>query len=176
MNDLSQGGDANLPDGWAYPSPVYVNGEYISGGIVWRMKTPATGRDIAALKLSEGDGVTIDQGTLMGFYKPFYSAYGYRVQGKQDPAGGYGSENYEQQLIGENNNGVEFATDPIWYYTSDGEYVKGIPPNLGAFHKKHVGDNYYNLIEGPEPGSVADQMLDGGRYTWNETHKWYEIL
>ncbi len=73
-DELSLGG-GSIPEPWGYPSPVYLDGRYQSGGIVWHGQEPATDADVANLKEALGDDVTIDQGSLVGTADPAYTTF-----------------------------------------------------------------------------------------------------
>lgn len=72
-------GGGSIPDGWGYPSPVYVRGFLgrrikKSGGFVWNGSQPATEADIARL-LEWRAGAKVDPGTLVGRSSKDYSTF-----------------------------------------------------------------------------------------------------
>lgn len=161
-------GEGFVPDGWSYPAGK-------DGGMVWIGKEPATMSDYEALKQGLGDNVQVDMRSIVGLYNIRWTSAWNQQNPNAIPMGGEGSVAYELKLVGEVGNGVQFTKDPIWYYDSDGNLVKGIPPECGAYHQKYVGDGYYDNFEGPEPGSIAAKMHRGGEYYWDDVRKLYDV-
>ena len=162
-----------VPPGWSVPSPVFINGEYVDGGMVWMGKQEATQEDVAAVQESLGDTVPIDRSSLCGLWCWRWSSF-YTRHTTGTPAGGVGSVTYENQLVGD-SHGVSFAKEPIWYTNCDGVLVKGIPPEAGAYHEVYLGDDYYDLVEGVEPGSIADEIRGNGEFYWDDNRKLYDV-
>lgn len=171
MSDLGLGG--TFPDNWSHPRSVYVNGQYLDDGFIWVGKNPVTVADVVALADAVGDKVKIDWRSLVGLYNRSWSTLFNKLTPGATPTGGEGSQAYENQLVGE-SQGVIFTKSPIWYYDSDGKMVTGIPGNAGEYHKKYVA-GYEDIIEGPEPGSVAATMLGDGEYYWDAERALYDI-
>lgn len=183
MSDLSLGG-GGLPPGWGYPSPIYVNGEYVSGGMIWMGKKAATEADIEALRQAvDGAAVTIDDGTLVGIYNWRWHTFAEEVallQGRPPTSrmGGLGSQNYENQHVGESKGALfrKESDGPMWYTDTKGNLVYGIPrENAGCYHQKYVGDGYYDMVEGVEQGSPADKILGKGEFYWDEKRRLYDV-
>ena len=183
MSDLSTGG-GGVPPNWGIPSPVYVGGSYKIGGMIWMGKEHATEADIAALQESQGDDdVEIDQGTLVGIYHWSWMSFSDKVaflQGNPKPSrmGGLGSDAYERQLVGEGDGAIfrKESDGDMWYTTTGGELVYGIPPeNAGCYHNVYVGDGYYDPTEGVEQGSKADEILGKGEFYWDEKRRLYDV-
>jgi hypothetical protein len=63
----------------------------------------------------------------------------------------------------------------MWYTDASGTLVYGIPPMAGCYHKKYVGDGYYDNVEGVEQGSAADQILGRGEFYWDATRRLYDV-
>ena len=170
MSDLTTG--SSLSD-WSHPSPVYINGEYVTGGMVWMGKELVTLDDIQLLKKEMGDNVKVDRGSLVGLYHWAWTSLFTRYSSGQ-PAGGVGSEPYELQHVGE-GQGAQFTKEPIWYTTCSGELVKGVPPEAGCYHMVSVGGGYMDAVEGPEEGSPADGVRGGGTFYWDNERKLYDV-
>ena len=180
MSDLQNG--QTVPEGWGYPSPVYVNGEYRTGGMIWLGKEKATEADIQALKASLGEDVFIDQGTLCGTYTWHWIQFSDKVallQGIQPSRmGGLGSHVYEYQHVG-GGDGCTFRKESegdMWYTNTAGDLVYSIPPdNAGAYYWVDMGDNYRDAHEGVEQGSAADDALGRGEFYWDEARRLYNV-
>jgi len=179
---LSSGG-GYLPPGWGYPSPIYVDGQYLDDGMIWMDKVAATEADIAALNAAVGTVAKIDQGTLVGIYNAFWMTFADKVgflTGRPPVSrmGGLGSQNYENQLVGESKGALfrKESDGPMWYTDTKGNLVHGIPAaNAGCYHNKYVGDGYYDIVEGVEQGSPADVILGSGEFYWDETRRLYDV-
>ena len=170
MSDLSLGGGISK---WSQPSPVYINGEYVTGGMVWMGNQRVTLDDIQLLKNEMGDSVKIDRGSLVGLYHWAWTSLWTRYSSGQS-AGGVGSEPYELQHVGE-GQGAQFTKEPIWYVDCSGEFVNGIPPEAGCYHMVMVGGGYMDAVEGPEPGSPADKARGNGTFYWDDERKLYDV-
>lgn len=171
MSDLGLGGVG--PDNWSNPSPVYINGGYVTGGMVWIGKQAVTIDDIRALQDAYGKNVKIDMGSLVGLYDWSWTSLFTRHSTGQ-PMGGVGSTAYENQHVGE-SQGAVFAKKAIWYTDCSGELVKGIPPEAGCYHLVMVGGGYMDAYEGPEKGSPADKVRGSGEFYWDEERKLYDV-
>lgn len=154
---------------WSHPG-----GPGESAGMVWYGLDQCTPEDIKEIKEFIGSPDTaIDKLSLPGRYHPDWNSVGYASVGERNPNGGLGSVTYEQQKTGTDN--VRFAKEPIWYYTADGDLIKDIPPEAGAYYKRDMGDGYYDNVEGPEPDSPADKWRAGGEYYWDDENQWYQV-
>jgi len=181
MSELTTGG--SLPPNWGYPSPVYVGGEYRTDGMIWMGKERATEADIEALNEAVGATAGVDDGTLVGIYSPLWITFADKVaflQGNPPTSrmGGLGSQNYENQLVGESDGALfRKPTDgDMWYTTTEGNLVYGIPPdNAGCYHNVYVGDGYYDPTEGVAQGSAADKILGRGEFYWDEKRRLYDV-
>jgi hypothetical protein len=136
---------------------------------------PVTEADWAQLEgytRTDRDDLPIDQPTLVGRWDYDWSSW-YDEQDPDDPFGGVGSPVYESQLVGVD---VSFTDKAMWYRTVDGEYVKGIPPNLGAYHNWSDGMSTENR-EGPKPGTASAEYLEanGGNYYWDEVRELRDV-
>jgi len=177
MSDLSLGG-GTLPEGWSHANPIYIGGEYKTGGFVWTGKHPATADDLSAIAKFGAP----DQGTVSGLYSWDYHRFDELMaylQGRPptNRMGGIGSQNYENQLVGESDGALfrKESDGPMWYTNSEKKLVYGIPPMAGCYHKKYVGDGYYDNVEGVEQGSKADAILGRGEFYWDEARRLYDV-
>lgn len=183
MSDLTLGGP-DIP--WSHPSPWYnpSSKKYEHDGMVFYGLDKATQEDLDTLNdyLSGTrpgsvnlEWKDVDHRALVGRYHAKWSNYWYdndpNVEPHQKP-GGLGSDTYERQLVG---YGVEFAKEPIWHYDAEGNFIKAIPANMGAYHKYNWPDGYSDLIAGPEPESEAAILLNGGSYGWDDEAQYYII-
>ena len=177
MSDLSLGGTGLM---WSNPSPVYIDGEYVNGGMVWFGYEQCTTKDqqdwVDFLNTDGGnrtiDDVKWDYDSFVGrFHKDWTSLHYTHSTGGSKP-GGLGSHTYETQHVGA---GVQFAKAPIWHYTAEGALVKELPENAGAYHSVDVGGGYSDNHAGPAPDSPAAEYLGGGDYYFNESDGWYEV-
>lgn len=183
MSDLSLGG-GGIPANWSYPSPIYIDGSYQSDGMIWTGKKAATEADIEALKNSDaGPNVKIDERSLSGIYSWRWRTFAEEVmflRGTPPTSrmGGLGSQNYENQLVGESQGALfrKESDGPMWYTDSKGNLVYAVPPkNAGCYHRKYVGDGYYDAVEGVEQGSPADKILGKGEFYWDEQRRLYDV-
>ncbi len=159
-----------MPPDWSIGSPVYIDGGYTSGGLVWMGMNPATPENIAAATLALGDDTVFDYGTFYGRLDRRYKAYPYRIKNIPDPCGGLGSFTYQNQKVGYD---VKFAEEMIFYFDESGNYVKGIPPNCGAHHSNYYGE----ATVGPRPGSESEEILgEDGKYTWDEDNEYWVVV
>lgn len=168
---LSSGGSKHVPEGWSFPNAV----EGVSDGMVWVGRQPAKLADWLALREGLGEDVSVDRRSIVGLYDQSWSSYWNEKNPDAPKLGGEGSKAYELKLVGEAGNGVEFTREDIWYINVEGSLVKGIPPECGAYHRRYVGDGYYDLYEGPEPNSLAYELHKGGFYYWDDFRKLYDI-
>ena len=155
---------------WSYPSPVYHDGKYQSGGMVWMGDQPATEADKQALRVyytGEGEPA-FDELSLVGLFDPEWSCFRHTVKPTRHPQGGLRSFAYEHQKVG---RGVKFTDHAIFHFNEEGRHVHDIPPNHGAYHTGVNGDAY----AGPEPDSEAERILGDGLYFWNVKRNWYEV-
>jgi hypothetical protein len=142
-------------------------------GMVWIGTHQATQEDIDEVteyfKGYYPQGIPIEETTLCG-------TYSWKWQSSDPQAkkfGGLGSLTYETQLW--DGEGVSFTESPIWYYNSAGAMVKGIPPQLGAYHWVDKTDNVRDAYEGPEPCSKADLYRGNGEFYWNANRLMYDV-
>jgi hypothetical protein len=168
MTNMSNSPDLN----WSMPSkardgttdgPVYVGNE------------KATEEDLAALNADFGNaehtGEDVDSLSVVGFYDRHWTSNFYSKNTGGDKPGGLGSHNYETQKWG--GNGCQFKDYPVWHYTTEGDFVKEVPANLGECYKMDMGGGYYDLYAGVEPDSDCDKYLDGGVLVWDEMNDYY---
>ena len=187
MSELTLGGW--MAGNFSHPSPVYnpETGLYEHDGMVWLGKWPVGPAGIWALydymTSAPGStwespidmfkaGVHLDRLSLVGTYHPDWNSHYSNSLDPDKRNGGKGSKSYKMQRIAK---GVKFAVEPIWHYTPDGDLVKEIPPNLGAYHSIDMGDGYFNQYVGPEPGSKAEEQLGDGYYVFDEENGWYDV-
>ena len=166
MSDLSTGG--SYPEGWSIAQPIHVGGQAVYGKGIWVERLPAKIENIQAIGGFDSCDLRSIGGLWSARWSTLYDDY-YEV----DPSyksGGLGSAVYQTQKVGD---GVKFTKTSIWYEL-DGDYIKGIPPNLGAYHTASTNGETYNSA-GPMPGSPAAQLLGDGHYVWNEIQEWYEV-
>jgi hypothetical protein len=176
-DELTLGGPAI---NWSQPSPTYnpETGQYESNGWVFFGLEPVTEEDIQALvDLINPEGLldfmySTDEASLVGRHHRDWSSNFYATVEPHQRPGGLGSPTYERQLVGA---GVQFAKEPIWHYNTDGQFVKEIPADMGAYHTYIWPDGYSDNIAGPEKGSEAETLLDGGSYGWDEEAQYYII-
>ena len=169
MSDLTLGGNGL---DWGAPAPVYMDGRYQTGGLIWLGTRAATEADKqAARDYYKRQNILFDEGTLVGTYHWAWNDFAWR-HGAAKKLGGIGSEVYEMQKVGQ---GVQFTSNAIWYTNSDNKLVKGIPPQAGAYHYVDVGGGYRDAHEGPEPGSPADVYRGSGEFYWDEDQYLYDV-
>jgi hypothetical protein len=169
------------------PKTVSHSGEHHSDGMVWQGDLPMTRQDeldvYAMLRRDDdphahtmysGDSdeqmdalIQFDPASIVGRYDPEYSTYYFRHKGGTK-YGGIGSEIYERQNIGK---GVKFTKKKIWIH-GQGTMAKMIPPNHGAYHV----DSLQRAIAGPEPLSLADELLGDGHYQWDTENQWWIVV
>jgi hypothetical protein len=158
------------PGGWSYPSPVSVNGQMMSDGMIWTGDHPVTEEQMAELTETRGHETSIDSLTKVGRWHPNYDTF-YHVHNQSAPRqGGIGSFAYETQKCGK---GVVFTKTGIMFHHRNGKYKFGVPHN-GAYHHRMAGDGQEDFA-GPEPGSEAEKLLGDGEYFWDNGHQWYDI-
>ena len=145
------------------------------GGMVWWGTGPATAADIKNLKIALGDSVKIDEGSLVGLYHPLWISKADADKDRSARKGGYGSATYQNQFV---KSGVFFWDQRYdgdgWYYNSDGESVKGTPPDAGACHQVY-NDGYYDIWEGPEPDTEAEAFLGDSSYYFDVKQGVYQV-
>ena len=169
---------SGVPEGWSYPNPVMVNGHAHTGGMVWIGTAPAHPEDFLDLKFALGETTGIDLLSVCGKYDIRWTTQYNVLTDNPIPSGGKGSECYELQHVGEIGNGVKFAKEPIFAYNPDdleAGIQNEIPPNCGAYHQIVSAGGYIDNFWGPEPASVAADMLGNGEYTWDEQACLYRI-
>jgi hypothetical protein len=136
----------------------HAGGPGESAGMVWYGMDEATEEDVQEIRdFLNNQEAAIDELSVCGRHAREWNSNGYDSVGERNPNGGEGSAVYEQQKVGMDN--VQFAKEPIWFYTADGDLIKDIPPNAGAYHQKHISDGYYDNIAGPEPDSPSHRWL-----------------
>lgn len=175
MKDLTVGG----PQKHHFAAPSPVDGK--SDGWVWMGRRAMTAEDkeqfFQFLKTNGHagsiDDVKVDPRSVGGLLDPNWSSYYYEHNAKAKRPGGRGSKVFEAQKVGP---GVNFAKKKIWYTDKDGQMHHGIPPNAGAYHYENLEDGEREAVEGPKPGSKADQKLKGGRYEFDEAAGYYVIV
>ena len=178
MSELTTGGPTELM--WSNPSPVYIDGEYVTGGMVWFGYEECTKEDqqdwVDFVNSGKGsmtiDDFEWDYASFVGRYHPDWTSHHYSNTSGGDKPGGLGSFTYETQHVGA---GVQFAKAPIWHYTAEGEYVKEFPADAGAYHSVDVGGGYSDNHAGPAPDSDAAAYLGDSHYYFDETDCWYEV-
>jgi len=154
---------------WSYPG-----GPGDGDGMVWYGLERATLDDIQEIKdFRESDDTGIDKMSLCGRYDRNWNSASYASMDMRNPNGGLGSVTYEHQHI--NHDQVQFAKEPRWHYNADGEFVKEVPADCGAYHRVDLGEGYYDYYSGPEPESPAAEELGNGHYIFHWLHKWYEV-
>ena len=163
---------------WSYPATHFnpVTHEYEHRGMIFMGYEKVTQKQLDQLVKDLGassiDEIQIDPGTPMGRWHPDYCSYWESFNSPSSRMGGLGSQTYEHQKV---KRGVEFAKEPGWYTSLDGELLKGIPGNAGERHMHYVGQDTYDWYEGPEPGSDAEKFLGDGTYAWNKKNSWYVV-
>ena len=178
MSELTTGGPTDLM--WSYPSPA---SDGTTEGFVWFGYEAATKEDQQAWcdflnneKAGGGDhtieNTAWDEASMVGRYHPDWTSNFYSKASGGDKPGGLGSHTYETQHVGA---GVQFAKAPIWHYTAEGEFVKEIPADAGAYHPVDVGGGYSDNHAGPAPDSDAAVYLGDSFYYFDETDCWYEV-
>lgn len=169
---------------WSYPSPAYGKNPE-SDGMVWFGFEPPTDDDYLDLyhymtsapestwTLADFyDNVHFDVYSLVGRWHPLWNSNWNRNKSNlpATSSGGLESDVYQRQRVG---SGVKFAKEPVWHYNPEGNLVKEVPDNCGAYH--YDSDREVN-VAGPQPGSQADLLLGRrGKYYWDEENQYWEI-
>lgn len=149
---------------WSWPANS-------GSGFVWFGKYAAKPSDYDALNKMMGYEAPVQEQSVVGRYHPDWNSAWYVTVEPHRRPGGKGSRPYEAQWCGD---GVRFIKERIWHFNDEGNMVKEVPANCGAYHRVYDGDGYLNYA-GPTPGSEADTLLGTQSYNWDEDYEWYYV-